>query len=74
MTIFSECEETVLQIYYCPVCQTHWKNNFSNISCLVNHGPGSCCHYGDTPIVWNDKVKESVMKLLVSKESVDGQG
>jgi hypothetical protein len=29
--------------YYCPNCKAWFY--YSNMSCLVMHGPGSCCHH-----------------------------
>lgn len=33
----------------CPVCGGVFREN--GIRCLVIHHAGTCCHYGDTPMI-----------------------
>ena len=34
--------------YLCPGCGGHFKDG--GVRCAVLHAPGTCCHYGDTPL------------------------
>jgi len=53
-----------IRIFKCPICGDLFRNNpqMTNVSCLVNHPPGSCCHYSDIPITAN--LLKSMMALL----------
>jgi len=62
MAIIPQHERTIVTIIHCPVCNKYYRLNYSAMGCLVQHGPGSCCHFGDTEIA-EDKVVE-VQKLL----------
>lgn len=36
-----------LEYFRCPNCKQCFERDAdSNVSCLVQHGPGDCCHYG----------------------------
>jgi len=34
------------RIYWCPKCRARYRV-VSNLSCLVLHSPGDCCHMGE---------------------------
>ncbi len=38
------------EIYTCHICGKHFMRPEIPVSCCVNHGPGECCHFGDTEI------------------------
>lgn len=40
--------EHATQPYYCPRCRAWFVPG--NMSCLVAHPPGTCCHYGERPV------------------------
>ncbi len=57
--IFPQAEDFSISIIFCPICKKHYRANSvnKNMSCLVMHGPGSCCHYNDLEIS-EEKVKQ----------------
>ncbi len=66
--IYPLYEKTIIRIFYCPVCKMNYMERQSNASCLVNHGPGTCCHVSDGEIVDNKKI-EQVMEIF-KKENI----
>lgn len=34
-----------------------------NVSCCVMHAPGTCCHYGDTPLPDLQQLGEQIQKV-----------
>lgn len=36
--------------YQCPKCKGIYVRHKNNIGCLVNHPPGTCCHYGEIKV------------------------
>ena len=45
MPYFPKAEEQAP--YKCPGCGGWFYRG--NMNCAVNHAPGTCCHYGETP-------------------------
>jgi hypothetical protein len=64
--ISQQTERTVVEIYYCPVCESNYRRNLSNITCLVYHGPGSCCHYMEDEIL--TETIDEVLAVLGDKK------
>jgi len=58
--IFQQRDRSVIDIYLCPICQSYYTRNNSNMSCCVNHAPGSCCHFNEIEVSKNkiDKIKK----------------
>ncbi len=50
MSIFPQCEETIIEIFECPICTNIYIRGNSNVICCVMHAPGTCCHYTDKKI------------------------
>ena len=48
--IFPKRDNSVINIYFCPVCQKYYTQNNGNMTCCVNHGPGTCCHFNEREI------------------------
>jgi len=61
--IIPEQNRTIISIYRCPICEGVFQEQTSKvrISCLVNHPPGSCCHFGEKVIT------EEVLKELLER-------
>jgi len=64
MVIFPQFERNELSIFECPICGGLYRNNpaRAGLSCAVNHGPGSCCHYSDIEVT--EKELKAVRKVL----------
>ncbi len=45
----------------CPICGKTFK--IGNLNCLVNHLPGTCCHYGDREIIKPEDKEDNNDKL-----------
>jgi len=45
--IFPADEKVLYTIFHCPVCDGTYLEQKTGMSCLVLHGPGSCCHHAD---------------------------
>jgi len=41
--------EKIERVYRCQGCGKQYIQG--NVSCCVAHPPGTCCHYGETPVV-----------------------
>lgn len=41
---------TIDDRYRCPVCRHWYDRGETDVRCLVLHGPGECCHHGETPV------------------------
>ena len=60
-----ETDTTLVNIYRCSVCNNIYRANQAGnhrINCLVNHPPGSCCHFGEQII--DKEVWEQIQELL----------
>ena len=62
--IIPQCEEILIHAYRCPICGRHYLGQTGNVgvSCLVNHPPGDCCHYGEQ-MVTQEQIDEA-LKIL----------
>jgi len=64
--IFPEQENKTIEIFHCPLCKKNYVRGFSDMSCCVQHGPGSCCHFTDKFI--SDEKIVQILKLTKEKE------
>jgi len=68
--ITQQTEELLLRIVWCPLCNKKYASREkSDIGCLVNHGPGSCCHFGDIHIA--DEKYENIKRCFEENVSTD---
>ena len=59
---------TLLHIYTCGNCKKVYRKSLENVMCLVNHSPGSCCHFGETEIP-----NEALQVILASYNVIMGK-
>jgi len=52
----------LIKIFKCPGCNRVYLEGRGDISCCVNHGPGSCCHYTDKAV--RPDTLEAIINLL----------
>ena len=47
MALIPQSDETLLHIYRCAHCGDRFRKQVAPLmlSCLMEHAPGSCCHY-----------------------------
>jgi hypothetical protein len=71
-------EEIVVEIYSCPICGDSYLRHRENISCLVMHQPGTCCHHSEETIEQEkiDRIQEilkrpSVKEIMEIGEKMD---
>lgn len=63
---FQKRDENVVSIYQCGVCDKFYEPQMgmNRVSCLVAHGPGSCCHYNERKI---DRVCVDSIKAMIEQ-------
>ena len=49
MTIFGPLEKLIAYVYTCTLCGCTYSKPTGPVvmSCMVNHAPGTCCHYDE---------------------------
>jgi len=67
MALIPQSDETLLHIYRCSNCGIRFRKQVAPLVlfCLVQHSPGSCCHYMESEVT--DEQLEAVLKVMEGK-------
>lgn len=71
MAIVPQTDETMLEIFRCPQCGKIYQRGHTVYACVVDHPPGSCCHYGGRLLTgedWN-KINDVVKGIGETRSS-----
>ena len=50
MASYTSPKTEKMSVIYCHRCSTYYVDSKGDLTCLVAHGPNSCCHYGDISV------------------------
>ena len=67
MALIPKLDEVLLHIYRCANCGIRFRKQVAPLvlSCLVQHAPGSCCHYMENEVT--DEQLGAALKCLEEK-------